>query len=80
VHTDGTPEGELLLFIEIPLVSHTFASLPLFLVFGVKSFSFLSQYEVARRLPWSREEEKLTSLKPGVLSNLTGSKPMQYDA
>jgi hypothetical protein len=31
-------------------------------------------------LPCSREEEKLASLKLGVLSNKMGSVPMRYDA
>jgi hypothetical protein len=31
-------------------------------------------------LPWSKEEEKLTSSKLGALSKLAGSVPMQYDA
>jgi hypothetical protein len=36
--------------------------------------------EDARCLPCSREEEKLPSLKLGVLSNTMGSVPMRYDA
>jgi hypothetical protein len=31
-------------------------------------------------LPWSREEEKLTSSKLGAFSKLAGSVPMWYDA
>jgi hypothetical protein len=34
----------------------------------------------ARCLPCSREEEKLASLKLGMLSNPMGSVPMWYDA
>jgi hypothetical protein len=31
-------------------------------------------------LPWSKEEEKLASLKLGMFSNPAGSVPMWYDA
>jgi hypothetical protein len=36
--------------------------------------------EDARCLPWTREEEKLASLKLGALSNPMGPEPMWYDA
>jgi hypothetical protein len=36
--------------------------------------------EDARCLPWSREEEKLASLKLGMFSKPTGLVPMRYDA
>jgi hypothetical protein len=43
VNSDGTPEGQLLLFITTPLMSCTFTSLHSFPVFEVKSFGYLPQ-------------------------------------